>query len=299
MLQQNSITPTLHSSIYKIRNHAQQMKCLISELLDFRKFDQNHIHLKLSECNINSFLEDVYLSFTAYAQQKGIVYSFNPSIKNINIWMDDWQMRKVFFNLLSNAFKHTPANGQISLSVVSTPEYVIAMVKDSGNGIRQEDLEHIFDRFYQADNQHRISSYVGTGIGLALTKGIIELHHGIIEVESVLNEGSCFTVKLPKDKARFEGDTDVSFIEHVDTEPAMSEETLPDETFLEKITTPMETLFEKEEKKRHKILLVEDNPDLLNVLKEIFSPLYQIVTATNGEEGLQKNNGGSPRFNCQ
>lgn len=287
MLQQSTLSPSLHHGVYKIKKHAQQMKYLISELLDFRKFDQNHIHLKLSAQNINDFLAEIYQSFSAYATQKGIDYSFQPCEEQTKLWFDDWQMRKVFFNLLSNAFKHTPVNGEISLSVASTPNHVVVKVKDSGEGIKQEELQRIFERFYQAGSAQGEASYAGTGIGLALTKGIVDLHHGTIEVESVLHEGSCFTVRLPKDKACFDTDSDVSFIEHTD-EPALYENTLPDEEFIEKLASPAEVPFLKEEKERYKVLLVEDNAELLEILKEIFSPLYQIVTASNGEEGLKK-----------
>lgn len=105
MLQKNTIPPSLHNSIFRIRKHAQQMKLLISELLDFRKFDQNYIQLKLSEQSLNTFLEEVYLSFSAYASQKSISYHLKLLEQDISIWIDDWQMRKVLFNLLSNAFK--------------------------------------------------------------------------------------------------------------------------------------------------------------------------------------------------
>ena len=101
MLQKNTIPPSLHNSIFRIRKHAQQMKLLISELLDFRKFDQNYIQLKLSEQSLNTFLEEVYLSFSAYASQKSISYHLKLLEQDISIWIDDWQMRKVLFNLLS------------------------------------------------------------------------------------------------------------------------------------------------------------------------------------------------------
>ena len=115
MLQKNTIPPSLHNSIFRIRKHAQQMKLLISELLDFRKFDQNYIQLKLSEQSLNTFLEEVYLSFSAYASQKSISYHLKLLEQDVSIWIDDWQMRKVLFNLLSNAFKHVPDKGEISI----------------------------------------------------------------------------------------------------------------------------------------------------------------------------------------
>lgn len=287
MLQKNTIPPSLHNSIFRIRKHAQQMKLLISELLDFRKFDQNYIQLKLSEQSLNTFLEEVYLSFSAYASQKSISYHLKLLEQDISIWIDDWQMRKVLFNLLSNAFKHVPDKGEISILTSTTPDQVVIAVKDSGNGISKEEQERIFDRFYQADNRNK-ALHVGTGIGLALTKSIIQLHHGTIEVESESNEGSCFIVKLPKTRDCFEKDTEVVFLESPEKEPMVQENTIPDENFMKKDDFTFETPLIDEREKKRKVLLVEDNMELLQVLKEIFSPLYQVVTAANGEEGLKQ-----------
>ncbi|WP_274225158.1 ATP-binding protein [Bacteroides fragilis] len=287
MLQKNTIPPSLHNSIFRIRKHAQQMKLLISELLDFRKFDQNYIQLKLSEQSLNTFLEEVYLSFSAYASQKSISYHLKLLEQDISIWIDDWQMRKVLFNLLSNAFKHVPDKGEISILTSTTPDQVVIAVKDSGNGISKEEQERIFDRFYQANNRNK-AIHVGTGIGLALTKSIIQLHHGTIEVESELNEGSCFIVKLPKTRDCFEKDTEVVFLESPEKEPMVQENTIPDENFMKKDDSTFETPLIDEREEKRKVLLVEDNVELLQVLKEIFSSLYQVVTAANGEEGLKQ-----------
>ena len=286
MSQNNTIAPSLYNSILKIRGHALQMKRLITELLDFRKFGQNYIQLRLSEQSVNAFLEEIYSSFSGYASQKQIVYKFEPLEEDIRIWMDDWQMKKVFFNLLSNAFKHTPNYGSISISVSYTSEQILVKVKDTGNGIRREEIERIFDRFYQADNLNDLAGGVGTGIGLALTKSIVHLHHGNIVVESVLNEGSCFTVKLPKDYACFLKDPEATFLEHPE-EPMIQENSLPDKVFMDSIALPLEVLMEDKEQKRRKVLLVEDNQELLALLEEIFSPLYQVTIAHDGEEGFR------------
>lgn len=160
------------------------------------------------------------------------------------------------------------------------------MVRDTGNGIGQEEVERIFDRFYQADNRNDLAGSIGTGIGLALTKSIVHLHHGTITVESVLNEGSCFTVKLPKSRDCFLKDPEVIFLEHPE-EPMIREDTLPDETFIESIALSAEMPIANEEQKRHKVLLVEDNKELLVLLQEIFLPLYQVVIAHDGEEALR------------
>ena len=131
-------------------------------------------------------------------------------------------------------------------------------LKDSGNGISKEEQERIFDRFYQANNRNK-AIHVGTGIGLALTKSIIQLHHGTIEVESELNEGSCFIVKLPKTRDCFEKDTEVVFLESPEKEPMVQENTIPDENFMKKDDSTFETPLIDEREGKRKVLLVEDN----------------------------------------
>ena len=285
MLQHEAITPSFQNSISKIKRHAQQMKLLITELLDFRKFDQNYIQLKLSEQSLNNFLKEIFLSFSAYAAQKQINYTFVPLEEDVLIWIDDWQMRKVFFNLLSNAFKHTPDKGSICLSASSEPDQVTITVKDSGNGINREDLELIFNRFYQADNQNK-GANAGTGIGLALTKSIVQMHHGTINVESELNQGSSFTVKLLLGRKCFENDLEVTFTKKSEL-ATVQEHSLPDKEFIEKIDSLVADYPKGDNERKHKVLIVEDNAELLHTLEEIFSPLYQVITAQNGEEGLQ------------
>lgn len=280
MLQNEQVPSSFRNGISNIKKHARQMKQLITELLDFRKFDQHYIQLKLSEQSLNSFLEEVYLSFSAYADQKQISYYFYPLPEKPLIYIDEWQMRKVLFNLLSNAFKHTPDGGTITLSVSQNKEEeVIITVEDSGNGISKEDLKRIFDRFFQADNQNRI----GSGIGLALTKSIVEMHHGAIGVESSLNQGSRFTVTLPLGRQCFENDLEVTFVQS--TDPVVMENSLPTPDFIKEFNLPM-----GDAEKKYKVLLVEDNTELLQLLVEMFSSLYQVYTAGNGEEALEQVN---------
>lgn len=280
MLQNEQVPSSFRNGISNIKKHARQMKQLITELLDFRKFDQHYIQLKLSEQSLNSFLEEVYLSFSAYADQKQISYYFYPLPEKTLIYIDEWQMRKVLFNLLSNAFKHTPDGGTITLSVSQNKEEeVIITVEDSGNGISKEDLKRIFDRFFQADNQNRI----GSGIGLALTKSIVEMHHGAIGVESSLNQGSRFTVTLPLGRQCFENDLEVTFVQS--TDPVVMENSLPTPDFIKEFNPPM-----GDAEKKYKVLLVEDNTELLQLLVEMFSSLYQVYTAGNGEEALEQVN---------
>ena len=187
-------------------------------------------------------------------------------------------MQKVILNLLSNAFKYTKDGGSISVIVRADRQHIRIQVKDTGSGIPQESIHKIFERFYQLDGQSSQFS-LGTGIGLALVKSIIELHKGAIEVESKVNEGSCFTIVLQTGNAHFspeemQTDTVSPVIADLNILPLQEEISLasPD-------STPTN---------RPIILLVEDNEDILHMLIDIFTPIYEVHTARNGKEGWEE-----------
>ncbi|MEG2331179.1 MAG: two-component regulator propeller domain-containing protein [Bacteroides sp.] len=286
LLQNATMSPAVYNQVLKISKHARQMRDLISELLDFRKFDQHHIQLKIREQDLNSFVQESYLSFLEYASGREIDYQLASSVEDVSIWIDPWQMKKVLFNILSNAFKHTDNKGSIRVTVTESEESVCIAVKDSGKGISQKDQKLIFDRFYQVEEaQTDAMGSRGTGIGLALTRSIIEMHHGSIEVESTLNQGSCFFVKLPKGRTIFEQDAEISFDENRE-EPTLQAGTLPDDVFISECFTEESDARGEGSLEKRTVLLVEDNLELLEILKQIFTPLYRVLTAANGEEGL-------------
>lgn len=287
LMQNKAMSPAIYAQLSKVSKHARQMRNLITELLDFRKFDQQHIRLKLSEQDLNSFIQETYLSFLEYASGRGIDYRLQSSVEHTVVWIDPWQMRKVMFNLLSNAFKHTPDGGAVQVRVTEEADRLCIAIQDSGKGISPKDQQLIFDHFYQVEDEQNPSvTNQGTGLGLTLTRSIVQLHHGSIEVASELNRGSCFSVRLPKGRAVFEQDAEVCFEEHPEA-PTLQADTLPDEAFIDEWNGPtnLDPLTPTHEK--YTVLLVEDNADLLAVLSEIFAPLYRVLTATNGDEGLK------------
>lgn len=295
-LLQEQLPVQLYNKLLKIKQNTQYMTNLITELLDFRKFTQNHVILHLASQDICLMLEEIYLTFTDYAQQRKIDYTFESEPKNILCWIDRTQMEKVFFNLLSNAFKYTPDGGSIRLKACIQGNQLIIQTTDSGTGIPENEKQRIFERFFQGEDQKGQEKYPGTGIGLALTKNIVEAHHGTITVSSILHQGSTFTVTLPLEKEVFNEDTRVQFCEN--TPPKEEKAYFPpcQEPALPPIPQPQENpLLQNEpenetadsgEKKKYTLLLVEDNPDLLQTLKNIFDPFYRVITATNGKEGL-------------
>lgn len=285
LLQLNTLSPVIYNQILKISKHTHQLKELISELLDFRKFDQSHVTLKLSEQNLISFVKGVYISFAEYALQHSINYQFKTQLEMLLCWFDVRQMEKVIFNLLSNAFKYTPNGGLITLDVSDSGEEIFITVTDNGAGIDQSDVERIFDRFYQAGNEVQ-SVNPGTGIGLALTKSIVDLHHGTVRVESTIGNGSSFVVTLRKGKQHFCNDKEVIYLSKPE-EPTFQTNTLPDHRFVDET---MELLSKSKalDNEDYKLLVVEDNEDLCDVLRQLFSPLFQVTIAHNGIEALEK-----------
>lgn len=285
LLQSSSLAPSIYNKILKIYKNSHHMRNLISELLDFRKLEQGHITLHVSEQNLVPFIKEIYLSFSEYAASRAINFQYSHSQEEIACWFDCKQMQKVFFNLLTNAFKYTKANGSIEIVCKETQEEIIIKVLDTGTGIRKEDITRIFDRFYQAGNDlQNTLKMPGTGIGLSLTKSIIELHHGSIQVESTPGYGSIFIISLQKGKSHF---SEKELTPTNSTNENNQCGLLPIPLFAEEKTEPTEVSYTKEET-IYSILIVEDNEELLQILSSLFIPIYNVITARNGKEGLEK-----------
>lgn len=203
LMQLQNFTPTIYNKILSIYQNSIQLRELITELLDFRKQEQGHMKVKVSPHNIVHFLYENYLIFMEYASSKQINFKFEKDTESLEVWYDQKQMQKVINNLLSNAIKHTQAEDTITLSITTEGNEAVIRVTDTGSGIDAKEIDKIFDRFYQTEQMDSLSRGAGTGIGLALTKGIVELHHGSIRVESELGKGSSFIVRLQLGNARF------------------------------------------------------------------------------------------------
>ena len=248
--------------------------------------ERGKLQLHVCRLDIILYLKQIQQDFMDQAQLKNIQLEFHTEMESMQCWFDGRQLRKVFSNLLSNAFKHTPEKGKVELQIEEKETVIEIKVIDTGEGIPQEALPYIFDRFYQVDSA--ISS-PGSGIGLALSKGIVELHHGEITVQSALQYGTIFTVTLPKENL-FRDDDYVTFVE-------------PEEKFDNHFAMPLEEGGEQETDwtgeeetpetqgditAKDCLLIVEDNEDLLQILTSLLSPLYRVTIAMDGKEGLQK-----------
>ena len=283
MLQMGHVPQTIYSRLLNVMRNANHMKKLITELVDFRKYEQGFMKLKVSENDLIPFLNEIFLSFKELAQSKDINYSFEYKQPEIKLWFDENQMDKVFYNLLANAFKYTPSKGNIALKVEVINYKAIVSVTDSGVGIDKKALDSVFDRFYQAENSSMdTTTRQGSGIGLALANGIVGLHHGKIEVSSEINKGSIFIVSLLLGENHFEDDQKVQ--SKVKDESFLHEIITPDKEFIEEIKLSQK----KVDAQNSSILIIEDNEELLQLLAGIFEPIYKVTTATNGVEGFEK-----------
>ena len=282
LMQMQNYTPSLYNKLLSVYKNSLQLRELISELLDFRKQEQGHMKIKVERHHFVDFLYENYLLFNAYAESKKINLHFEKLADDVMLWYDQKQMQKVVNNLLSNAFKHCQPNDSITLGLKTDGQAVTFWVEDTGCGIAADDLVHLFERFYQVEGmQENKNGSSGTGIGLALTKGIVELHHGTIRVESELNKGTRFKVTLPLGNSHFTPDQ----ISH--------EEATICQTSTPSSAAQMQLMEELEENspKKHipdvEMLVVEDNDELRNMLCQLFAPFYHVVAARDGEEAWE------------
>lgn len=288
LLQLESLAPNIYNKVLKTYKSCLQLKELITELLDFRKQEQGYMTIRVSEQNIVDFIYEHYLYFQEYAAQRRIAFLFEKSSDYIPAWFDAKQMQKVINNLISNAFKHTHAGGTVSIAVRKRNEEILIEVTDNGTGISARDIPHIFTRFYQTE-QADASVQASTGIGLSLSKGIIELHHGTIEVSSEPGEGATFRIHLKTGNAHFAPEQ----IGTTEETPFFDASGFPSlHPLLPEQESPADDA--PQETGKHKILIVEDNAALRNMLVQLFETFYTVVTASNGKEGLEKVNTEHP-----
>lgn len=289
LLSAHSMAPSIYNKVLQIYKNSLQLKELIGELLDFRKQEQGHMKIHVSEQDLVAFLYENYLLFEEYASRKRVHLAFGQSVETLAVWFDRTQMQKVVSNLLSNAFKYTGAEGSITLWVRRTDRSAEFGVTDTGAGMTPEDAARIFDRFYQSANSDRASQ--GTGIGLALAKGIVSLHHGTIRVESRLHAGSTFSVSLPLGRDCFT-DEEVAATADLTTALLPAEPRLPEEVSVpdDENTAICSRI------KGSRMLIVEDNEALRSMLVQLCEPLYEVLTASDGEEGWEKVLSESPQI---
>lgn len=273
--------PNLHSKtrnkIMNIHRHLLSLKHLVTELMDFRKQEQGQLKLKYSEIDLVTMLREHYNLFKGLAESKDIQFNFLTTTEKMPVWVDGEQMVKVINNITINALKFTEAGGSVNISLEEQAGMINICFKDTGIGIPEGDLEKIFNRFYQANN----TAGGGTGIGLSLSKGIVEAHGGTISVESGEGEGSSFVVSLPLGNA------------HIPSEQLVVNKGLIEEQYQIPAEEDLAEFIQDESgeispEERPVVLIVEDNDELRNLLENTLSTIFKIETASDGMEGWEK-----------
>lgn len=269
LVQADNLTLQQQTLVNIADKNVHILQRLINQILDFRKYENGKLNLHLTETDFNQAVHDWIESFYTIARKRSIklVLETPESDIPLSLALDPEKIERVFFNLLSNAFKYTPENGTITVSYTYDKQNLTIRVADTGEGINERDLGKIFDRFYQADR----ALPNGSGIGLTLAKAFVELHNGTISVESEWKRGTVFTVTLP--------------IRHIAEIPAESTKRINSqevETELDTLDIPFTI-----EPDKPILLIIDDNKDMRQLLGELLNADYNILTASNGQEGIK------------
>lgn len=258
--------------------NARRLLTLINQLLDLSKLEAGNMEMNAESHNIVSFLKSLFYSFESLAETQEIGLKFESEYENVPVNFDPDKMEKIFYNIVYNAIKFTPKGGEIKVSILTDKDFVNIIVKDTGIGISSESLPHIFDRFYQADGSST-REHEGTGIGLALSKELVELHKGKIEVQSKVGDGTEFIISFPISEIRdklvadnlLNNYTINYLLDETETNSPESKSNIQS-----KVTNTEQEI----------ILVIEDNSDVRSYICEQLEPEYKIFEASNGEDGI-------------
>ncbi|WP_255485048.1 substrate-binding domain-containing protein [Mucilaginibacter sp. X5P1] len=278
MMRNEKLNLVAGKSLKLMHKNVFRLLRLVNQLIDYRKigYDKQQIHA--SPNNIADFVKDILDNFQHNAQKRNIHLTFSTNEPNITAWFDVNMLDKVFFNLLSNAIKFTKNNGYIKVIITKNNDSMVDItITDNGIGMEPDEVEHVFEQFYQADN----GAAKGSGLGLALSKEIVLLHQGAIEVSSKKWQGTTFTIKLPLDNTTKKAPQYP--VERLETDyntqlytADLDEQVIADPTAA--FSMPQEL----------SILIIEDNTDLLYYLNDKLGETYEIFTADDGSKGLNE-----------
>lgn len=287
MLHDDTLPEEVQSSLRQMHKSSTRILTLINQLLDMRKYDEGQMQLHFAETDLINFLMGPFELYTQTAERHNINFHFNHAMAEQMAWIDRDSIDKVMMNLLSNAFKYTPDDGTIELSVevgtddsVSGPlhNYVQISVSDTGIGLDKEEMNKVFDRFYRADNKVT-SVTMGMGIGLNYSQMLVHMHHGVIKAENRKDgkSGSIFSFRIPLGN------------KHIAPEDLVEAGAIA-RPQLDRSRVSMD--HNDPENMHHsncslKVLLVDDDDSMLEYLTERLKMSYKIITARNGKEGLK------------
>lgn len=265
----DNLTPQQHTLASMADKNVKILKRLINQILDFRKYESGKLALNLTEVDLKAAIREWVGSFKTLAMQHDIKLSIDEDPNEVCVAVDTEKLERIFFNILANAIKHTPDNGSISVSYRLEKGHIVIRFKDTGCGIPQESIDSIFKQFYQADNLN----HNGSGIGLALVKAFVDVFKGTISVESMVGQGTTFTVTLPE--------------MHTDGKCAVPQKLITDE----EVTSELGNLVRQPEdpgNDKPRVLVIDDNEDIRVLVGQLLGDKYEVTEASDGREGLAK-----------
>ncbi len=255
-----------------LRSNLDRLKRLLQQIMEFRKAESSNLRLKVANTDIVSFVKKICdENFAPLIDSgKNVNMLFSSDTEHFEGYIDRDKLDKILYNLISNAYKYNRPGGSVSVSVKTEEapaHYVIISVKDTGYGISSKKQAGLFKRFYEGD--YREYNTTGTGIGLSLTKDLVDLHKGTIRVDSIEGEGTEFQVRIPVDRS------------------AYSDDQIQTEVILDDAKMTISQGDEAVSGDKNSVLVVEDNEELLYMMKRILSGKYNVFTAKNGKEALE------------
>ena len=265
----DNLTPGQHTLMKIANKNVKILQRLINQILDFRKYESGKLDLHLAETDMRATMLEWVESFVPMARGRHIKLEYSiPEGEGWRMAVDTEKIERVFFNLLSNAFKYTPDNGTIHLDCRCDGSTLTFSVADTGTGIAPEDLGRVFEHFYQGEKIHA----KGSGIGLWLAKSFVELHGGAIEVESTVGKGTKFTVTLP--------------VRHVADDAVKAERNISDTDIRAELEV-IEPTDAELDNDRPRLLVIDDNPDIRRMVTQLLADDYNVITAPDGREGVR------------
>ena len=270
-------------------NNINRTTRLLRQILEVRKSQAGQLHLLVSRGNLISLIEEACENIRPMAEHQQVTLSLEKPKTEGMAWFDADKMDKIIYNLLSNAIKYNKVGGKIDVSLSLSKEQAVISVSDNGIGMSKEKMKHLYTRFFDGD--YRKQNQSGTGIGLSLTHDLVKLHHGDIQCESQEGKGTTFTITLPIRKSAYAPDE----IDNTDKPNAVNQEAIrqvsqetkqvsqPAED-KPKLVSVRQSIFIR--KNVNRILVVEDNEELLALMLQVLSKNYHVLTAKNGKQAM-------------
>ena len=271
ILQTERISQSVRSQLEIVQSNSQRMLRMVNQLLEFRKVQNQKMKLRVQKTLLSQLAEETSANFQKEAYDKHIHFEIINKAEDSTVWVDRQRMDTVLWNLLSNAFKFTPSGKNIRVIIDNKPGFVTLSVQDEGIGIAPEKRNVLFERF-SSNNELNTGNSTGTGIGMNLTKELVDLHHGYIDVESEVGKGTTITILLHTGKEHFDSD-----VEFLDDEP--EQQTEKPQLLEDKLDQ-----LEQGKENQRTILVVDDSQDMRQFLAGILSKDYHVLTAADGEE---------------